>query len=64
MARAVIRKPETPSFVLTSPVRVADWDQVYGTHQGQWLQRMPRLKAPLGRLLRNRLPGNGTTGLY
>jgi len=45
MARAVIRKPETPSFVLNSQVRVADWDQVHGTHQGQRLKRMLRLKA-------------------
>ena len=35
MARAVIRKSETPWFVLNSQVRVADWDQVCGTHQGQ-----------------------------
>ncbi|MGA9251475.1 MAG: hypothetical protein WBV71_03400 [Roseobacter sp.] len=27
MARAVIRKSETPWFVLNSQVRVADWDR-------------------------------------
>ncbi len=45
MARAVIRKPETPWFVLNSKVRVADWDQVCGTHQGQRLKEMPQSKA-------------------
>jgi hypothetical protein len=35
MVRAVIRKSETPWFVLNSQVRVADWEQVCGTHQGQ-----------------------------
>ena len=34
MARVVIRKPEIPCFVLNSQVRVADWEQVCGTHQG------------------------------
>ena len=37
MARAVIQKPEIPCFVLNSQVRVADWEQVCGTHQGQRL---------------------------
>jgi hypothetical protein len=37
MARAVIRKPEIPCFVLNSQVRVADWGQVCGTHQMGWL---------------------------
>ena len=45
MARAVIREPGNPSFVLNFQVRVADWDQVHGTHQGQRLNRMPRSKA-------------------
>ncbi|WP_223428050.1 IS110 family transposase [Tateyamaria pelophila] len=35
MVRAVIRKPEIPCFILNSQVRVADWEQVYGTHHGQ-----------------------------
>ena len=37
--------PETPSFVLNSQVRVADWDQVHGTHQGQRQISAPRSKA-------------------
>lgn len=47
MARVVIRKPEIPCFVLNSQVRVADWEQVCGTHQGQRQTSTPRSKAPL-----------------
>ncbi|CUH77660.1 hypothetical protein TRM7557_01485 [Tritonibacter multivorans] len=46
MARAVIRKPEIPCFVLNSQVRVADWEQVCGTHQGQ--QQIPTLRPKAG----------------
>jgi hypothetical protein len=35
MARAAIREPETPGFVLNFQVRCADWGQVRGTHKGQ-----------------------------
>ena len=54
MARAVIRKPETPSFVLNSQVRVADWDQVCGTHQGQRLKRTSRSKAIMANMVAGR----------
>ena len=46
MARAFIRKPEIPCFVLNSQVRVADWEQVCGTHQGQ--QQIPTLRPKAG----------------
>jgi len=54
MARVVIRKPEIPCFVLNSQVRVADWEQVYGTHQGQRQYRKPRSKAGHRTVLTNR----------
>jgi hypothetical protein len=47
MARVVIRKPEIP-------VRVADWEQVCGTHQGQWQTSTPRSKAGHRTVLTNR----------
>jgi hypothetical protein len=54
MARAVIRKPEIPCFVLNSQVRVADWEQVYGTHQGQRQVSTPRSKTGHRTVLTNR----------
>ena len=54
MARAVIRKPEIPCFVLNSQVRVADWEQVCGTHQGQRQVSTPRAKAGHRTVLTNR----------
>jgi len=54
MARVVIRKPEIPCFVLNSQVRVADWEQVSGTHQGQWQISTPRSKAGHRTVLTNR----------
>jgi hypothetical protein len=54
MARVVIRKPEIPCFVLNSQVRVADWEQVYGTHQGQRQSRKPQSKAGHRTVLTNR----------
>lgn len=54
MARAVIRKPEIPCFVLNSQVRVADWEQVSGTHQGQRVNEIPRSKAGHRTVLTNR----------
>lgn len=55
MARVVIRKPEIPCFVLNSQVRVADWEQVCGTHQGQRQLPTPRLKAGHRTVLTNRV---------
>lgn len=54
MARVVIRKPEIPCFVLNSQVRVADWEQVCGTHQGQRQTSTPRSKAGHRTVLINR----------
>jgi hypothetical protein len=54
MARVGIRKPEIPCFVLNSQVRVADWEQVCGTHQGQWQTSTPRSKAGHRTVLTNR----------
>ena len=54
MARAVIRKPDIPCFVLNSQVRVADWEQVCGTHQGQRQVSTPRSKAGHRTVLTNR----------
>ena len=54
MERAVIRKSEIPCFVLNSQVRVADWEQVCGTHQGQRQYRKPRSKAGHRTVLINR----------
>jgi len=54
MARVVIRKPEIPCFVLNSQVRVADWEQVCGTHQGQRQTSTPRSKAGHRTVLTNR----------
>jgi len=54
MARVVIRKPEIPCFVLNSQVRVADWEQVSGTHQGQRQVSTPRSKAGYRTVLTNR----------
>ena len=54
MARAVIRKPEIPCFVLNSQVRVTDWEQVRGTHQGQRQIPTPRSKAGHRTVLTNR----------
>ena len=54
MARAVIRKPEIPCFVLNSQVRVADWEQVSGTHQGQRFNQISRSKAGHRTVLTNR----------
>ena len=54
MARVVIRKPEIPCFVLNSQVRVADWEQVSGTHQGQRQISTPRSKAGHRTVLTNR----------
>ena len=55
MARVVIRKPEIPCFVLNSQVRVADWEQVCGTHQGQRQMSKPRSKAGHRTVLTNRV---------
>jgi hypothetical protein len=55
MARVVIRKPEIPCFVLNSQVRVADWEQVCGTHQGQRQMTKPRSKAGHRTVLTNRV---------
>ena len=55
MARVVIRKPEIPCFVLNSQVRVADWEQVCGTHQGQRQTSTPRSKAGHRTVLTNRV---------
>ena len=50
MARAVIRGPENPGFVLNFQVRVADWDQGHETH-------------PLpGRALRSNVPRGKASG--
>ena len=54
MARVFIRKPEIPCFVLNSQVRVADWEQVCGTHQGQRQTSTPRSKAGHRTVLTNR----------
>lgn len=55
MARVVIRKPEIPCFVLNSQVRVADWEQVNGTHQGQWQTSTPQSKGGHRTVLTNRV---------
>jgi len=57
MARAVIRDPGNPSFVLNFQVRVADWDQGHGNHQGQRRTVKPRSKAGHRTVLASRAIG-------